>query len=48
MHVDRYEKMFIIGSIIMVVIFALAIAASSVAYGIQVPAPEMRVNPKLF
>lgn len=45
MHVDRTEKIFIISSIILVVIFALAIAASSLAYGIQVPAPYAQVNP---
>jgi cytochrome c oxidase subunit 2 len=45
MHIDRTEKIFIIGSIIMVVIFASAIAVSSIAYGIQVPAPYEQVNP---
>ena len=45
MHIDRTEKIFIIGSIIMVVIFASAIAVSSIAYGIQVPAPYEQVDP---
>jgi cytochrome c oxidase subunit 2 len=45
MHVDRTEKIFIFGSIVLVVIFALAIAVSSIAYGIQVPAPYEQVNP---
>jgi cytochrome c oxidase subunit 2 len=45
MHVDRTEKIFIIGSIVLVVIFALAIAVSSIAYGIQVPAPYEQVDP---
>jgi len=45
MHVDRTEKIFIIGSIILVAIFAVAIAVSGIAYGIQVPAPYEQVNP---
>ena len=45
MHVDRTEKIFIIASIILVVVFALAIAVSSLAYGIQVPAPYAQVDP---
>ena len=46
MHVDRTEKTFIIIAIVMVVIFAFAIAASSMAYGIQVPRPYDLVDPK--
>ncbi len=46
MHVDRTEKIFIIASIILVVVFALAIAVSSMAYNIQVPAPYEQVDPK--
>lgn len=45
MHVDRTEKIFIIGSIVLVAIFAVAIAVSGIAYGIQVPAPYEQVNP---
>ena len=45
MQVDRTEKIFIIGSIIMVAIFALAIAISGIAFGIQVPAPYQQVDP---
>lgn len=45
MHIDRTEKIFIIGSIVMVAIFAVAIAVSSLAFGIQVPAPYQQVNP---
>ncbi len=47
MHVNRTEKVFIIASIILVVVFAIAIAVSSIAYGIQVPQPEMQVDPNL-
>lgn len=39
MHLDRSEKIFTIGTIILLVIFAAAVAISSLAYGIQVPAP---------
>lgn len=45
MHVDRNEKIYIIGSIILLVVFALAIFISGFAYGIQVPLPEAQVNP---
>jgi cytochrome c oxidase subunit 2 len=47
MHIDRREKMIILATVIMVVVFALALAVSSIAYGIQVPLPEMRVNPQI-
>lgn len=45
MHIERTEKIFIIGSIVLIVIFAIAIAASSVAYGIQVPSSFEQVDP---
>ena len=45
MHVDRTERIFIIGSIVLIVIFAIAIAASSIAYGIQVPSSFEQVDP---
>jgi cytochrome c oxidase subunit 2 len=45
MHIDRSEKMFIIGTIVLVAVFALAIAVSSIAYGIQVPRPYEQVDP---
>ncbi len=45
MHIDRTERLFIIGSIVMVIIFAIAVAISGIAYGIQVPAPYEQVNP---
>jgi cytochrome c oxidase subunit 2 len=46
MHVDRTERIFIIGSVVLVIVFALAIAVSSIAFGIQVPRPEMLVDPR--
>lgn len=45
MHIDRTEKIFIIASIILVVVFALAIAVSTLAFGIQVPSSYEQVNP---
>ncbi|MCA9949618.1 MAG: cytochrome c oxidase subunit II [Anaerolineales bacterium] len=45
MHIDRNEKIYLIGSIILLVVFALAIFISGFAYGIQVPLPEAQVNP---
>ena len=47
MHVNRYEKFWIILSSLLLVVFAAAVATSSVAYGIQVPAPEQRVDPRV-
>ena len=45
MHIDRSEKIYIIGSIILLVVFASAIVISGFAFGIQVPLPEAQVNP---
>lgn len=45
MHVDRYEKGWMIAAVIMLVTFAFAVAIASAALGIQLPAPEARVNP---
>lgn len=46
MHVDRTEKLFIIGAIVLLVVFALAVGISGFAYGIQLPLPEQRVDPQ--
>ena len=45
MHIDRTEKIFMIGSIILVIVFAVTIAVSSLAFNIQVPAPYEQVDP---
>ena len=45
MHIDRTEKIFMIASIILVVVFALTIAVSSLAFNIQVHAPYEQVDP---
>ncbi len=47
-HVDPYEKKFIIASTILLVVFAVAIAISAFSYGIQLPAPEQRVDPNVI
>ena len=46
MHMDPRERNFIIGSIILLVIFAGALAVSAFAIGIQLPAPELQVDPR--
>lgn len=46
MHIDRTERTYIIISIVLIVVFAAALAVSGLAYGIQVPAPEQRVDPR--
>jgi cytochrome c oxidase subunit II len=46
MNFHRSERIFLIGSIALLVVFALAVGISGFAYGIQVPQPEMRVDPR--
>lgn len=46
MHIDRYERLYLYGAIALLAIFFLAIAVSSFAYGIQVPAPYEQVDPR--
>jgi cytochrome c oxidase subunit 2 len=45
LHLDVYEKRWLLLSAGLLVLFVIAISLSSFAYGIQVPSPEMRVNP---
>ena len=45
-HVHTYEKWWIAFTIIMLVAFTAAIGLSAFVTGIQVPAPEARVDPK--
>ena len=47
MHINRYEKFWITLSSVLLVLFAAAVATSSIVYGIQVPVPEQRVDPRL-
>jgi len=46
MHVDMYERNWMIFSGIMLVVFAIAVSIAAFGFGIQVPAPEQRVDPK--
>ncbi len=48
MHLDPTEKRWIQASIVLLVIFALAVGLSGFAFGFQVPIPEQRVNPQLI
>lgn len=43
--VDPYERIWIIVGIVMLIVFTTAVTIASMAYGIQVPAPERRVDP---
>ncbi|GAB4426864.1 MAG: cytochrome c oxidase subunit II [Anaerolineae bacterium] len=43
--VDPYERIWIIVGVVMLIVFTTAITIASMAYGIQVPAPERRVDP---
>ncbi|MBI5823645.1 MAG: cytochrome c oxidase subunit II [Chloroflexi bacterium] len=45
MHIDRYERNWMIFSAIMLVLFATAVSVAAFGMGIQVPAPEQRVDP---
>lgn len=45
LHVDRYERGWIIAAVALLVMFALAVTVASFALGIQLPAPEARVDP---
>jgi cytochrome c oxidase subunit II len=46
MHIDPYERNWIIISIVLAVVFAIIIAVAGFAFGIQVPSPEQRVDPR--
>lgn len=44
-HIDPYERGWIIAAIALLVFFALAVMVAGTALGIQLPAPEARVDP---
>ncbi|RME07727.1 MAG: cytochrome C oxidase subunit II [Anaerolineae bacterium] len=46
MHIDPYERNWMIVSIVLLLGFATAIAVAAFAFGIQVPSPEQRVDPR--
>ena len=46
MHIDPYERNWMIFSAILLVLFATAVSVAAFGMGIQVPAPETRVDPR--
>jgi len=46
MHIDPYERNWMIFSFVLLVLFATAVSVAAFGMGIQVPAPEQRVDPK--
>jgi cytochrome c oxidase subunit 2 len=46
MHIDPYERAWIIVSLVLLVVFTVAIGVAGFALGIQVPSPEQRVDPR--
>ena len=46
MHIDTYERNWMIVSAILLVLFATAVSVAAFGLGIQVPAPEQRVDPR--
>ena len=45
-HIDPRERNFILGTVLLLVVFATAVGISGFAMGIQVPLPAERVNPR--
>jgi len=46
LHIDRYERGWLIISFVLLVLFASAVSVAAFGLGIQVPAPEQRVDPR--
>ena len=46
MHIDRYERNWMIFSFVLLILFATAVSVAAFGMGIQVPAPEQRVDPR--
>lgn len=46
LQIDPYERGWIIAAIALLAVFALAVTVAGAAMGIQLPAPELRVNPQ--
>lgn len=46
MHIDPYERAWMMVSLVLLVVFTIAIAVAGFALGIQVPSPEQRVDPR--
>jgi cytochrome c oxidase subunit 2 len=46
LHIDPYERGWMIFSAVLIVLFAAAVSFAAFGLGIQVPAPEQRVDPR--
>lgn len=46
MHIDAYERNWMIFGIVLLALFAAAVSVAAFGMGIQVPAPEQRVDPR--
>ena len=46
MHIDPYERTWMIVSVVMLVVFFTAVSVAGFAMGIQLPNPEQRVDPQ--
>jgi cytochrome c oxidase subunit II len=46
MHMDPYERGWIIATVVLLVVFVAAITVAGFSMGIQVPSPQGRVNPQ--
>lgn len=46
MHIDKYERNFVGLSVVLLIIFFLAVTIGASANGIQLPSPELIVDPK--
>ena len=44
-HIDSYERNWMIFSFVLLVLFATAVSVAAFGMGIEVPAPEQRVDP---
>jgi uncharacterized membrane protein len=47
MHIHPYERNWMVFSAVMLVLFATAVSVAAFGMGIQVPAPEQRVDPRI-
>ena len=45
LHIDPFERLWIIVGIVLLVTFTVLVSVAAMAGGIQVPAPELRVDP---
>ncbi|GAB4579748.1 MAG: cytochrome c oxidase subunit II [Anaerolineales bacterium] len=46
MHIDPYERTWMIVSVVMLVVFLTAVSVAGFSMGIQLPNPDRRVDPK--